>query len=267
MTRNPPTLKGKTARAGKSAAIDRLSIVGVALGALALVGGSVLKGSGIAALWSTGAFLIVIVGTFAAVLLQTPMPTFRRALRIASWVFRPPSSGGTVLITSIVSWSQIARRQGLLALEPQIALQSDPFLKKGLQMLVDGLEPESIRRMLEIDLTTQERADYAAARVFEGLGIYAPTLGIIGAVLGLMAVMKNLADPARLGVGIAAAFTATIYGIGLANLIFLPMANKLKSVVAAGINQREMAIEGMLALARGENPRSIEARLAGYIAD
>jgi chemotaxis protein MotA len=232
-----------------------------------MLGGSVLKGSGIAALWSPAAFMIVVVGTFAAILLQTPLPTFRRALRIASWVFQTPSRGDPELVSNIVAWSQISRRQGLLALESQIASQSDPILIKGLQMLVDGLEPEVIRLMLEIDVGTQEHADYSAARVFEGLGIYAPTLGIIGAVLGLMAVMKNLADPSKLGAGIAAAFTATIYGIGLANLVFLPMSNKLKSVIAARANHGHMVIEGLVALARGENPLTIRSRLSGYLSE
>lgn len=246
--------------------IDGLSLIGFVLALSAMIGGSVLKGSGLASLWSSAAFLIVIVGTFAAILMQTPLPTFRRAIAIASWVFRTPPTDGSAIIVSIVSWSHVARRQGLLALEPYIDRQTDPLLKRGLQLLVDGVEPDVIRHTLEIEVTTQERADFAAARVFEGLGTYAPTLGIIGAVMGLMSVMKNLADPSKLGSGIAAAFIATIYGIGLANLVFLPMANKLKSLIEAQTNQREMAIEGLVALALGENPRNIEAKLAGYLA-
>ena len=112
--------------------------------------------------------------------------------------------------------------------------------------MVDGSEPDAIRTMLEVELSTRESADYRAARVFEGMGVYAPTLGIIGAVLGLMAVMQNLADPSKLGAGIAAAFTATVYGIGLANLFFLPIANKLKTTVQAQSHVREMVIEGMI---------------------
>jgi chemotaxis protein MotA len=253
---------GKHSQASK---LDGLSLVGITLALLALIGGSVLKGSGIASLWSSAAFVIVIVGTFAAILMQTPLSTFRRAIAIAPWVFRTPPADGAAVIASIVSWSHLARRQGLLALEPFIEKQNDPTLKRGLQMLVDGVEPDAIRHMLEIEVLTEERADYAAAKVFEGLGTYAPTLGIIGAVMGLMAVMKNLADPSKLGSGIAAAFTATIYGIGVANLVFLPMANKLKSVIETRTNQREMGIEGLVALAQGENPRNIEAKLAGYL--
>ncbi|GAB3736012.1 flagellar motor protein [Luteimonas pelagia] len=245
--------------------MDRLSVIGVVLAVGALIGGSVLKGAGLASLWSPAAFVIVIVGTIAAILVQTPMATFRRALQIVRWVFQPPSSDGAALVAQLVEWSTMARKQGLLALEAQVQQQTDPFLKKGLQMVVDGVEPEAIRQMLDIELHGQGQRDLAAAKVFEGMGIYAPTLGIIGAVLGLIAVMKNLADPSKLGQGIAAAFTATIYGIGAANLALLPMASKLKGHVNAQTQSREMIVEGLIAIAQGENPRNIEARLSGFI--
>ena len=164
-----------------------------------------------------------------------------------------------------MEWSNIARRQGLLSLENQVQQQNDKFIRKGLQILVDGVEPESIRHMLEIDLDGEEHCYLAAAKVFEGMGIYARTLGIIGAALGLIEVMKNLADPSKLGHGIAAAFTATIYGIASANLLFLPMASKLKSVIKHSSGEREMIIEGLIAIAQGENPRNIESKLAGFL--
>ena len=245
--------------------MDRLSIIGVTLALAALMGGSVLKGAGLASLWSPAAFVIVVLGTIASILVQTPMSTFRRALQIVRWVFRPPSQDRHAVIRQLVEWSTVARKQGLLALEAQVESQPDPFLRKGLQMVVDGVEPESIRQMLEIELHGQGQRDLAAAKVFEGMGIYSPTLGIIGAVLGLIAVMKNLADPSKLGHGIAAAFTATIYGIGLANLFLLPMASKLKGVVHGQTAEREMIVEGLIAIAQGENPRNIETRLAGFV--
>ncbi len=245
--------------------MDRLSIVGILLALISLTGGSVLKGAGLASLWSPAAFVIVIVGTLAAILLHTSPAVFRRAFQIVKWVFNPPDSNRNELLAQIIEWSNIARRQGLLGLESQLERQKDPFLRKGLQMLVDGVEPESIRHMLEIDISNREQEDLAAAKVFEGMGIYAPTLGIIGAVLGLIAVMKNLADPSKLGHGIAAAFTATIYGIASANLLFLPMANKLKSVIHRSSGEREMAVEGLIAIAQGENPRNIESKLAGFL--
>jgi chemotaxis protein MotA len=140
-----------------------------------------------------------------------------------------PGSGA--LIRKIIDWSNISRRQGLLGLEALLKFEADPFLHKGLQLVVDGSEPDIIRSTLEFDMHAREAADTRAAKVFEGMGIYSPTLGIIGAVLGLMATMQNLDDPSKLGHGIAAAFTATVYGIGLANLFFLPVANKLKLAV------------------------------------
>jgi len=245
--------------------MDRLSVIGTVLALAALLGGSVLKGAGISGLWSPAAFVIVIVGTIAAILVQTPMDTFKRAMKIARWVFQPPSEDRAAMIARIVEWSSTARRQGLLGLEAEVEQQTDPFLRKGLQMVVDGLEPESIRQMLEIEMEGQEHRDTAAAKVFEGMGIYAPTLGIIGAVLGLMAVMKNLSDPSKLGHGIAAAFTATIYGIGVANLALLPMASKLKGLINHQTQDRELIVEGLIAIAQGENPRNIEARLNGYL--
>lgn len=245
--------------------MDILSLVGTLLAIAALLVGSVLKGAGLSALWSPAAFTIVFIGTIASILVQTPLATFKHALAIIKWVFKPPTVPAKDLIVKITEWSNTARKQGLLGLEAEVEKQPDAFLKKGLQLLVDGSEPDAIRSALEIDLSTQEHTDLAAAKVFEGMGIYSPTLGIIGAVLGLIAVMKNLADPSKLGHGIAAAFTATIYGIGLANLFMLPMASKLKSIVAARTRAREMTIEGLIAIAQGENPRNIEARLQGYL--
>jgi chemotaxis protein MotA len=245
--------------------MDRLSLIGLFLALASLVGGSILKGAGLASLWSPAAFVIVIVGTLASILLHTAPAVFKHACTIVRWVIRPPQSDRRQLITQIVEWSNIARRQGLLGLEAQVEAQSDPFLRKGLQLLVDGVEPETIRHMLEIELSSQEHKDLAASKVFEAMGIYAPTLGIIGAVLGLIAVMKNLADPSKLGHGIAAAFTATIYGIASANLLFLPVSAKLKSVIAHNTRDREMAIEGLISIALGENPRNIESNLSGFL--
>ena len=245
--------------------MDILSIVGILLAFFAVLVGAVLKGAGLHALLSSAAFMIVVVGTFAAILVQTPARVMQHAFGILPWIFRPPVLKADDLIKKMVEWSMIARKQGLLGLEPMLEQERDYFVRKGLQLVIDGGEPEAIRGILEVELDTREAADTRAAKVFEGMGVYAPTLGIIGAVLGLMAVMQNLADPSKLGHGIAAAFTATVYGIGLANLFFLPIANKLKTVVAAQSHVREMIIEGMISIAQGENPRTIEAKLHGYL--
>ena len=245
--------------------MDILSIVGLILALVAILVGAVLKGAGLHALLSAAAFMIVVVGTLAAICVQTPLPVMKHALRIFSWVIKPPPLDGQRLIKKMVEWSNIARKQGLLGLEPVLDREPDPFVRKALQLVVDGSEPETLRAVMEVELNTREHADTAAAKVFEGMGVYSPTLGIIGAVLGLMAVMQNLADPSKLGQGIAAAFTATVYGIGLANLFFLPVAAKLKGTIASQTNVREMVIEGMLSIAQGENPRSIESKLQGYL--
>jgi chemotaxis protein MotA len=245
--------------------LDILSVVGLILAVAALMVGAVLKGAGLNALWSSAAFVIVVMGTVASILIQTPLHVMLRALGIVRWVVSPPASQAEATLKQFLDWSVIARKQGLLGLEALLESVSDDYLRKGLQMLVDGAEPEEIRSILEVDLDSRETADLRAAKVFEGMGIYAPTLGIIGAVLGLMAVMQNLADPSKLGHGIAAAFTATIYGIGLANLFFLPMANKLKTIIQAQSHNRAMIIEGIIGIAQGENPRNIETKLQGFL--
>ncbi len=245
--------------------MDFLSIIGFVLAMIALIGGSILKGSGVAALWGPAAFVIVIVGTLAAITMHTPMATFKRGMQMAKWVFKPPHEDGKALIAKIVEWSNSARKQGLLALEGAVNAETDPFIQKGLQMLVDGAEPEVIRATLEVSVSTREHFDLAGAKVWEGMGIYAPTLGIIGAVMGLMAVMQNLNDPSKLGHGISAAFVATIYGIASANLFFLPMASKLKAAVASQVRTREMIIEGLISISNGENPRNIEVKLSGFL--
>jgi chemotaxis protein MotA len=245
--------------------LDILSIIGLVLALNAILVGAVLKGAGVMALVSAAAFMIVVVGTLAAIFIQTPLAVMRRALRIFPWVLRPPVRDAKAQIAKIVEWSNTARKQGLLGLEPTIAREPDEFVKKALQLVVDGSEPESISAVMYVELNMREHADVNAAKVFEGMGIYSPTLGIIGAVLGLMAVLQNLADPSKLGHGIAAAFTATVYGIGFANLLFLPVASKLKAIIHRQTQFREMVIDGMLCIAQGENPRAIEAKLQGYL--
>jgi chemotaxis protein MotA len=245
--------------------MDILSIVGFLLAVFAILVGAVLKGAGLHSLLSSAAFMIVVVGTFASIFVQTPLGVFKHAMSRVGWVFKPPKLGAEELIRKIIEWSNIARKQGLLGLEPMIQNESDSFVQKGLQLVVDGSEPDAIRGIMEVELDVREHADTRAAKVWEGMGIYSPTLGIIGAVLGLMAVMQNLADPSKLGHGIAAAFTATVYGIGFANLFFLPIAGKLKGIVAEQSQVREMVIEGMISIAQGENPRAIESKLHGYL--
>jgi len=247
------------------AVMDILSIIGIVFALFSLIGGAILKGAGVSSLWSSAAFVIVIIGTLASIFLHTPPAVFTRALKIATWAIKPPPNKRRELLGKILAWSETARRQGILGLESHITEEADPFLKKGLQMLVDGTEPEAIGNTLELELESTQQQDLAAAKVFESMGIYAPTLGIVGAVFGLIAVMKNLDDPGKLGHGIAAAFTATIYGIASANLFFLPLASKLKSIIQNRGDGQEMAITGLMAIAKGENPRNIESKLASFV--
>ena len=211
--------------------MDVLSIAGVVLAFAAIIGGNYMEGGHVTALLNGPAALIVLGGTLGASLLQTPLNIFQRALQIVRWIFQPPSIDLQAGIALVVGWSMVARKEGLLGLESLADAEADGFARKGLQLLVDGAEPEAIRSVLEVDLTTQETRDFHAAKVFESMGGYAPTIGIIGAVMGLIHVMGNLADPSKLGSGIAVAFVATIYGVGIANLFLIPIGSKLKAVV------------------------------------
>lgn len=244
--------------------MDMLSMVGIMLALVAIVGGNILEGGHTSSLVQLTAFVIVAGGTLGAVMVQTPIRTFVRAMGMASWVFVPVKLQLEDTAEMIVNWSNIARREGLLGLESIAEEEQDPFARKSLQLLVDGSEPEVIRAILEVEIDNREYQDIEAAKVFDGMGGYSPTIGIIGAVMGLIHVMNNLADPSKLGSGIATAFVATIYGVGFANLLFLPMANKLKSQVRSQTRFREMVVEGVISIAEGENPRNIETRLQGY---
>jgi chemotaxis protein MotA len=245
--------------------VDILSLVGVAVALGAIVGGNILEGGHTESLIQLTAFVIVAGGTFGAVMLQTPLAVFLRSIKMTLWVVVPPKVAAQEAIEKIIGWSHIARKEGLLGLESVAEEEADLFARKGLQLLVDGSEPETIRGILEVDLTTREHIDTQAAKVYEAAGGYSPTVGILGAVMGLIHVMNNLADPSMLGSGIAVAFVATIYGVGMANLFLLPIANKLKSVVHNQTQFREMVIEGVISIAEGENPRNIETKLQGYL--
>lgn len=245
--------------------MDILSIIGVILAFVAIIGGNYLEGGHASALLNGPAALIVIGGTLGAAFIQTPLTVFKRALVILRWIVFPPSNRLREGISQVINWSTIARKEGLLGLESLADMEADPFARKGLQLLVDGSEPEALRSILEVELVNREHADLMAAKVYESMGGYSPTIGIIGAVMGLIHVMGNLADPSRLGAGIAVAFVATIYGVALANLFLLPVAAKLKAVVMQESKYREMMLEGLLSIAEGENPRSIEMKLEGFL--
>lgn len=244
--------------------MDKLSIVGllVALGAITL--GYSLEGGAVASLFNSSALIIVLGGTLGAVMLQTSASTFKKMLKISYWVFIPPRYDIEEAIEQVKRWSHKARQEGYLALENDSLKHCDPYAAKGLGLLVDGISEQSLRETLEIDLLLERERLLEASRVYEAMGGYSPTIGILGAVLGLIQAMSFITDPQKLGVGVAGAFIATIYGVGLANLLFLPMANKLKQRVDEKILYHEMYIEGIIAISLGESPVNIELKLEAY---
>jgi len=245
--------------------MDILSLIGVAIAFAAILGGNWLEGGHLDMLANGPAMVIVLGGSIGAVLLQTPLHVFMRSMRMLGMVFMPPRHPLEETIEKLVEWSKIARKDGLLGLESTVKDEADRFVRKGMQLLVDGNEPDEIRHALEVELDSRERFDMQASKVLEAMGGYSPTIGIIGAVMGLIHVMQNLSDPSKLGSGIATAFVATIYGVGLANLFLLPMANKLKAYVHQETHYRELVIEGLVGISEGENPRQIETRLQGFL--
>ena len=244
---------------------DLLSLSGLTVAIVAVLLGQHLEGGSVTTLLNGPAILIVVGGSIGATMLQSPLPVFVRAMAMLVWVIRPPQFQAEAQMKDIIKWAQLARREGLLGLEDVVETVRNAYARKGLQLVIDGNDPETIRETLELDAMARERHDMNAAKVIDGMGGYAPTLGILGAVLGLIEVMNNLADPARLGQGIAVAFVATVYGVGLANLVFIPTANKLKALVREESRIKELVTVGIMAIAAGENPRVVEARLQGLM--
>lgn len=246
--------------------MDKLSLLGLIVAVAGIVGGQLLEGGSVSVLLQVAAFLIVFGGTLGAVMLQHPLKVFVTGIKMARWAFITPQLDAQKLAYQITAWGSVARKDGILILEAQLKGIDDPFVAKGLQMLVDGNSAEKIREVLDIDLQSYETLRWQSARVWESAAGYSPTIGILGAVLGLVHVMQSLGEPAKLGAGIAVAFIATIYGVGFANLVFLPIAGKLKILIAQQVNMREMLIDGLCMIANAENPRFIENKLKGYLA-
>lgn len=245
--------------------MDKSSLFGIVISLAAIIGGQALEGGHLGSLVQLTAFLIVCGGTAGAVMLQSTPTVFLHGLKLVKWVFVPPALNRQRQLQQVVEWSQSARKGGLLALESQLAVQQDPFIRKGLQMLVDGSEPEALRHAMELELDNWLEREKQAAKIWDAAGGYAPTVGIIGAVMGLIHVMENLSDPSKLGAGIAVAFVATVYGVGSANLLFLPIGNKLKYWINQVGMSKEMVLVGLSCIANGENPRLIEGKLQAYL--
>lgn len=247
--------------------MDILTILGVVVGLAALIGGQHLEGGHLQSVMQLTAAIIVLGGTLGAVMVQYSLPTFIEGIKLGLGTIKAPPDHSVGYIQQLVDYANIVRKQGILALEPKMKEVKDPFFKKGLQLLMDGTEPRLLRDILEVDLAFGEEHHTMAAKVFDAAGGYCPTFGIIGAVLGLIHVMENLADPSKLGSGIATAFVATVYGVLSANLIFLPVASKLKMRGQMEAMTRQLIIEGLMSIAGGENPRLIQEKLEGFLAE
>lgn len=244
--------------------MDKLTFLGLIIALSAIFGGQILEGGNVDALLDWAAFVIVVGGSFGAVMLQSHSQTFAKSLKIFGWIIKTPVQPVEEGIHQISDWSNLARREGLLGLEKKLDDSFDPFILKGLNMLVDGNDSKSIRDAMYVELDVNDKELLKAAKVYESMGGYSPTLGIVGAVLGLIHVMGNLSNPELLGSGIATAFVATIYGVGFANLFFIPVYHKLRTIISEQSQYREMIIEGIACIADGENPRVIESKLSGY---
>ncbi|MFI5303787.1 MAG: flagellar motor protein [Nitrospiria bacterium] len=245
--------------------MDILTILGVVIGLTALLGGQAIEGGHLESLLQMTAAIIVLGGTLGAVMVQFTLPVFLRSIKLAIEVLISHKDESLDYIEKMVEYSTIVRKQGILALENKVKEIKDPFMKKGLQLLIDGIQPGQIRDILEVDCGFREEYHHMSSKVFEAAGGYCPTFGIIGAVMGLIHVMENLADPSKLGAGIAVAFVATIYGVLSANLIFLPIGNKLKLRARLESITYELIIEGLMSIAGGENPRMMQEKLEGFL--
>ena len=245
--------------------MDIATILGIVIALGSIIGGQVLEGGHLGSIMQLTAFIIVIGGTFGAICIQNPLPVVIRAFGALSIAISGPHIDNKGTIKLILELANISRKQGLLALEGKLKTITDPFMKKGVQLIVDGTEPKAVIEILEIEVEHHEEQGVIAAKVWEAAGGYAPTVGIIGAVLGLIHVMENLADPSKLGGGIAVAFVATVYGVGAANLFFLPLANKIKLKLKEEAGSRNLMIMGLAGLAQGENPRLLQEKLEGFL--
>jgi chemotaxis protein MotA len=244
--------------------MDITTIGGVILAFGAVLLGQALEGGHAGSLMQATAAIIVLGGTMGATAVAFPLRDFLRGLKMVSRALRDKKSDLGAIVGQIVELAGVARRDGVLALEQRLTNIEDPFLKRAVQFLVDGVDASVAREALETEIGAEYEEGAVGAKVFESAGGFAPTVGILGAVLGLIHVMENLSDPSKLGEGIATAFVATVYGVGVANLIFLPIANKLKRKLALDRDRSTLIAEGVLSIQSGLNPRVLEEKLRAY---
>lgn len=247
--------------------MDFASIGGIALALIGILAGMTIEGGNITQITQPTAAMIVIGGTLGAVMLQFPMNILLGALKAIVKVFLHKGSNGEATLAQIVAFANKARKSGIVSLDADLPGITDPFLKQALMLAIDGTEPSEVRAIMQLELDNKSEIEEKIPAVFEAAGGYSPTVGIIGAVLGLIQVMKNLANIDEVGRGIATAFVATIYGVALANILFLPAAGKLKFRHREEQMIKEMMLEGVISILEGLNPRMIETKLRTYLFD
>jgi chemotaxis protein MotA len=245
--------------------VDIASVCGIALALLGILAGMTIEGGSVSQITQPTAALIVLGGTAGAVLLQFPMPVFLAALRAVRTVFSNDSTDGENVMKRLIEFANKARKNRIISLDGDLRTVEDPFLRRTLMLAVDGIEPAEVRRIMQMELENQVEMREKVATVFEAAGGYSPTVGIIGAVLGLIQVMQHLDNISEVGRGIAVAFVATIYGVGLANLVCLPMAGKLKIRYREDQVVKEMIMEGVISILEGMNPRMLEMKLRTFL--
>lgn len=245
--------------------MDKGSIGGVLLAVLGIVAGLLMEGGNLGQILQPTAALIVFGGTLGAVLLQFPLSTVIAAFRSLGHVFTAPRKQNDQLVAMLLSYANKARRNGVVSLDADLKSIEDPFLKRSIMLAVDGTEPNDLRKIMRVSLDSTMETEEHLPAVFESAGGFSPTIGILGAVLGLIQVMQHLDNMQEVGRGIAVAFVATIYGVGVANLFFLPFAGKMRIRIRDGQQRREMMLEGVISILEGMNPRMLEVKLAGFL--
>lgn len=245
--------------------MDIASIGGILVAIVGILAGMMIEGGSIGQITQPTAALIVVGGTMGAVMLQFPLKTFLGALKQAMKVFFSSSANGEEVLKQLVQFANKARRSGIVSLDQDLGSVEDPFLKQALMLAIDGTEPNEVRKIMQMELENKSEMEEKIPQVFEAAGGYSPTVGIIGAVLGLIQVMQHLDNIIEVGRGIAVAFVATIYGVGLANLICLPAAGKLKIRHREDQMVKEMMLEGVISILEGMNPRMMETKLRTFL--
>ena len=246
--------------------MEKSTLIGLLSGLIAIFGGMILKGAPISSLNNPAAFMIIILGTFACLFTAFRMDEMKMLPKLIKMTFQaPPSHQKGELLQLFIELSQIARREGILALESRVEDISDPFFKTGLSMVIDGMDPDFVGDVLDAELAIMQERHAEGRSMFTQAGTYAPTLGVLGAVVGLIAALGNLNDIDKLGHSIAAAFVATILGIFTGYVLWMPFANKLKIMSEQEVSQKRMIIEGILSLQAGDSPTAIEAKLMVFI--